>query len=240
MVGGAKFVRVFVLATLCLALVLAHAQAPTKERGASSSAQSVIDSKSLSLKGDVAKGKTAYKVCSACHLPSGSGRHDGTYPQIAGQHAAILIHQLEDIRAGRREAPTMFPFVMTLTDSRELADVAAYISRLCIPLGHGRYEGKDATHQATVGKPIYEKACQVCHGNYGEGNQDRLYPAIVGQHYKYLLRQMTEMRDGKRHSASPGMVRILKQYSDTDLIAIAAYLSDLTAPGAMCTASGNR
>jgi cytochrome c553 len=27
---------------------------------------------------------------------------------------------------------------------------------------------------------------------------------IAGQHYKYLLRQMTEIRDGHRRNANPG------------------------------------
>ena len=35
---------------------------------------------------------------------------------------------------------------------------------------------------------------------------------IAGQHYKYLLRQMTEIRDGKRRNANPDMVKIIKKY----------------------------
>ena len=37
----------------------------------------------LKLKGDAKAGQDAFEVCSACHLPSGAGRPDGTFPQLA-------------------------------------------------------------------------------------------------------------------------------------------------------------
>ncbi len=58
----------------------------------------------------------------------------------------------------------------------------------------------------------------------------------AGQHYKYLLRQMTEIRDGHRRNANPDMVKIIKKYDNKQLIAISAYQASLTMPGAMCKA----
>src|SRR3990172_5571531 len=34
----------------------------------------------LELRGDAKRGEEAYEVCGACHLPSGAGRPDGTFP----------------------------------------------------------------------------------------------------------------------------------------------------------------
>ena len=76
----------------------------------------------LDLKGDAERGEEAYEVCSACHLPSGAGRPDGTFPQLAGQHSTVLIKQIADIRAGRRDNPIMYPFAKTLVDPQELAE----------------------------------------------------------------------------------------------------------------------
>ena len=45
----------------------------------------------LKLKGDKKRGEEAYEVCGACHLPSGAGRPDGSFPQLAGQHTTVLI-----------------------------------------------------------------------------------------------------------------------------------------------------
>jgi cytochrome c553 len=188
----------------------------------------------LKLTGDKVRGEEGYEVCGACHLPSGAGRPDGTFPQLAGQHTTVLIKQMADIRAGLRDNPTMYPFAATLIDPQELADVAVYIEALCIPVEHGKYEGPDAAVQLATGKTLYEKECKECHGANGEGVKDKFYPVIAGQHYKYLLRQMTEIRDGHRRNANPDMVKIIKKYDDKQLVAISAYQSSLAMPGNMC------
>jgi cytochrome c553 len=191
-------------------------------------------SEALKLKGDKKRGEEAYEVCGACHLPSGAGRPDGTFPQLAGQHTTVLIKQMADIRAGTRDNPTMYPFAATLTDPQELADAAAYIESLCIPLEHGKYEGADAAIKVAQGKELYEKQCLECHGKNGEGQKEKFYPVIAGQHYKYLLRQMTEIRDGHRRNANPDMVKVIKPYTNDQLIAISAYQASLVMPGSMC------
>jgi cytochrome c553 len=188
----------------------------------------------LAVKGIAKKGEEGYEVCGACHLPSGAGRPDGTFPQLAGQHTTVLIKQMADIRMGLRDNPTMYPFAKELTEPQELAHVAAYIQSLCIPADHGKYEGKDASVQIAAGKTLYEKQCLECHGKNGEGDRDKFYPVIAGQHYKYLLRQMTEIRDGKRRNANPDMVKVIKPYTDDQLVAISAYQASLKMPGAMC------
>lgn len=188
----------------------------------------------LHKKGDVKQGKEDYEVCGACHLPSGAGRPDGTFPQLAGQHTTVLIKQMADIRAGLRDNPTMYPFAKELVDPQALANASAYIQSLCIPLDHGKYEGKDAVLQIATGKDLYEKQCKECHGTNGEGNKEKFYPVIAGQHYKYLLRQMTEIRDGHRRNANPDMVKVIKPYTSDQLVAISAYQASLTMPGAMC------
>ena len=232
----------------CLALALvgasfaaaAIAQAPApKKQGIESSgyvwnAQEGEKAEALKLKGDKANGEEAYEVCGACHLPSGGGSPDGTFPQLAGQHSTVLIKQMTDIRAGQRDNPTMYPFAVTLTDPQELADVSAYIQSLCIQTKHGVYEGADAEQQVAKGKALYQKQFLECHAGNGEGDKEKFYPVIAGQHYKYLLRQMTEIRDGKRRNANPDMLKIIKPYTDEELVAISAYQASLSMPGAMC------
>jgi cytochrome c553 len=159
----------------------------------------------------------------------------------------VLIKQMADIRAGLRDNPTMYPFAATLTDAQELANVAAYIEKLCIPLDHGHYDSKpgdntdknwkapaDTEKRLAEGKALYEKECLECHGKNGEGVKEKFYPVIAGQHYKYLLRQMTEIRDGHRRNANPDMVKIIKKYNNDQLISISAYQASLVMPGNMC------
>lgn len=226
---------------LAPALVLAAPPAP-KQAGIESkeykwNAQEGEKIEALKLKGNAKEGRDGYEVCGACHLPSGAGRSDGTFPQLAGQHSTVLIKQMADIRAGLRDNPTMYPFAKELTDAQELANVSAYIESLCIPVDHGKYEGKDAATQVAQGKDLYEKQCLECHGKNGEGDKGKFYPVIAGQHYAYLLRQMTEIRDGKRRNANPDMVKVIKPYTNEQLVAISAYQSSLVMPGAMCKAA---
>ena len=238
--------KLILLVAIAVTTPLALAQAPAPKKagieaqGYQWNAQEGEKIEALQKKGDVKNGKEAYEVCGACHLPSGAGRPDGTFPQLAGQHSTVLIKQMADIREGLRDNPTMYPFAKTLTDPQELADVSAYIQSLCIPADHGKYDGKDVVLQVQAGKDLYEKECKNCHGANGEGNKEKFYPVIAGQHYKYLLRQMTQIRDGKRRNANPDMVKIIKKYDDNQLVAISAYQSSLSMPGSMCKAGAKK
>ncbi|MBT3722414.1 MAG: c-type cytochrome, partial [Gammaproteobacteria bacterium] len=83
----------------------------------------------LTFEPDLKNGQHIYETCASCHLPEGWGNSDGAYPQIAGQHQNVLIQQLLDIRSGKRENPTMYPFVQerTIGGYQSLADVVVYI-----------------------------------------------------------------------------------------------------------------
>lgn len=182
----------------------------------------------LELKGDLDNGEYAYEVCSACHLPSGAGRPDGTFPQLAGQHTTVIIKQIADIRAGIRDNPIMYPFAAVLTDPQELADVALYISKLPIPTDNGKGSGENLKR----GKELYVRDCVSCHGPNGEGDAEKFYPVLAGQHFEYMKRQALEIREGKRRNANPEMVEVIKDYSDADIDAIVDYMSRLQMPKA--------
>ena len=47
---------------------------------------------------------------------------------------------------------------------------------------------------------------------------------------------MTEIRDGHRRNANPDMVKVIKPYTNDQLVAISAYQSSLSMPGNMCEA----
>ena len=45
---------------------------------------------------------------------------------------------------------------------------------------------------------------------------------------------MTEIRDGHRRNANPDMVKVIKPYSNDQLVAISAFQASLSMPGSMC------
>lgn len=180
--------------------------------------------RALEYKASAKRGKVAYKICKGCHLPDGSGQADALYPQIAGQHPSVLLKQMMDIRAGRRDNPKMFPFVGNwIVSAEELADISAYLKSLP-PANNGKGDGKNLDQ----GKALYERDCASCHGKNGEGDAKKFYPMVAYQHYEYLKRETRESRNEGRRNANPDMVKVLKGYSDTDVEAVSDYMSRLT------------
>ncbi len=177
----------------------------------------------MHLKGDPENGMDVYEVCSACHYPEGWGTKDGTFPMLSGQHHNVLIKQLADIRAQNRDNPTMYPFALpaSIGDAQALADVVAYISKL--PMNPDPGVGPGTGLEA--GAKLYKDNCVKCHGENGEGSNEKYYPRIQSQHYAYMLRQFEWIRDGKRRNANPDMVEQIKNFSEEDMVNVIDYVS---------------
>jgi len=182
----------------------------------------------LALEPDLENGLEIYEVCAACHLPEGWGKKDGTFPQLAGQYKPVLIKQLADIRAKHRDAPTMYPFTLpeAIGGTQELADVTGYIAKLPMNPDNGVGAGDDLAH----GEKLYKDNCVKCHGEQGEGNAEKFYPRIQGQHYEYMLRQFKDILEGKRLNADPEMTKQIKEFSEKDMKAVVDYASRLKPP----------
>lgn len=181
----------------------------------------------LQIKGDVERGRIAYRICQGCHKADAHGLANGIYPQLAGQHITVLVKQMADVREGRRDNQKMFPFAgKHVVETHEVADLAAFLNSLPLPSDNDKGPGTDLPH----GKALYDKDCASCHGVQGEGSAEKFYPVTAGQHYRYLLRQTAAIRDGSRRNANPEMVKSVKDYSTRDMDAVADYMSRLILP----------
>lgn len=182
----------------------------------------------LHLTPDLKNGREVYEVCSACHLPEGWGLVDGTFPQLAGQHVKVIVKQLADIRALNRDNATMYPFALPsqIGGSQAIADVSAYIQALPMNPEPGLGEGNDLEY----GAKLYKENCTQCHGANGEGNNDKYFPRIHGQHYQYLMRQYEWIKAGKRRNANPDMMKQIEWMTERDTKAVLDYVSRLKPP----------
>jgi len=184
--------------------------------------------------GNIDQGRFAYVMCRGCHNADGSGRPDAGYPQLAGQHTTVLIKQLMDQRAGRRDNARMHPFIEEeAVPESDIADIAAYLNSLPIPPNNRKGDG----NHLKLGKTLYEKDCADCHGLGGEGNNARLIPVMAGQHYPYLYREALAIRDKIRTFVDPETVRRLAPYTDQDIEAVCDYMSRLPPPPGKSVAS---
>lgn len=176
---------------------------------------------------DAKRGAATYRLCHGCHRAGGLGSDDGLYPRLAGQHETVLIKQLADIRTGRRDNPTMFPFASEREVSpQDIADLAAYLAALPTPANNAKGNGKALAR----GKALYQKDCVVCHGKKGMGIGAEFYPRVAGQHYPYLKKEMTNIAKGVRRNANPRMAKIVQRYSEADIAAVADFMSRLPDP----------
>jgi cytochrome c oxidase subunit 2 len=87
--------------------------------------------------GDVARGKTLYATCAACHGAKGEGNAELQAPALAARSDWYLVTQLRNYKNGLRGADARDTFgaqmraiVDALPDDKAVTDVVAYINTL--------------------------------------------------------------------------------------------------------------
>ncbi len=214
------------------ALVIATGLAISCSNFAGSKSAEEIYDKAMALKPDLENGREVYEICASCHLQEGWGLKDGTYPQIAGQHRAVLIQQLSDIHSHNRDNPTMYPFALpaAIGDEHDIADVAGYIEKMKMTPDNGKGDWAEGTLEFEKGKKMFADYCAQCHGKKGKGDPSKLHPKIHSQHYKYLLRQLEWMQEGKRRGVNHSMLNDINSFRADEIAYVANYISRLPLP----------
>lgn len=213
---------------------IVEARGPSDEERSATAAAEI--EKALALEADVDRGREIYRNCAMCHEPEGWGLVAGSTPQIAGQHRNVLIKQLADMRAGKRDALLMLPYASAdaIGGAQAVADVTGYIDSLEMSVDNGKGSGKDLAR----GAELYATNCAACHGAVGEGNADAFVPRIHAQHYNYLLRQFDAIRTGKRRNGNAEMVAQIKGLERDEVEAVLDYVSRLQPPAELQAPEG--
>jgi cytochrome c553 len=179
--------------------------------------------------GDPVAGKQKSQICQGCHGVDGNSI-DEQIPKLAGQYDEYILKQMRNYQAGTRSHEIMNGMAAPLSD-KNLADISAYFADQPIMKGNGSKPNE-------IGKKIFLKGnisemvmtCAYCHGNTGKGldPSTAMYPVIGGQHKAYLLKQLIDFReDNRMNSPNVIMNRILRSLNDSDLEALAEYISSL-------------
>jgi cytochrome c553 len=172
---------------------------------------------------DPVRGERLYATCSACHGVAGMGQPEGPAPVLAGQHGTVLLRQLADYRDGARWDPRMehVAKLRAFSDRDDLADIAAFLSRLDAPLPADIGPGTDLAEGARV----FIDGCASCHGASGQGDGARGVPRLAGQHQGYLRRQVLDAVEGRRPALQASHGVRFKGLSASSLGGLADYLS---------------
>lgn len=148
-------------------------------------------------------------LCAGCHGGAGNSPRSGGIPALGLLDPETIRSALVNYASGQRASGFMQPIAAQLSP--------AQIDQLANQLGHDR-----AAHGAMTPTPNDPQllalgaaiasngiaatrvaACQTCHDI--SKATDKLYPAIVGQDWRYLRDQLRLYRDGNRHA--PSVVR---------------------------------
>jgi len=179
--------------------------------------------------GDPEAGKTKSASCAACHGADGNSINP-EWPKLGGQHAGYIVQQLRYFSDGERDNATMKGMAAGLSEE-DRADLAAYYASqkvnygtadpALVELGQLIYRGGNAESGVAP--------CMGCHGPKGAGNPGANYPALRGQHAKYVENQLHGFAEGNRiNENSIKMMQIIaSRMTNKEIRAVASYIQGL-------------
>jgi cytochrome c553 len=160
------------------------------------------------------------QLCGTCHGEKGNSKMENT-PSLAGQPELFLTNQLILMRERVRHSEVMAPFVKGLKDDEIIALAAHYAKLPAEP-------ADEAIDQALVprGAELAKQLrCGSCHLPSYEGREQM--PRLIHQRLDYLIKSLTEYRDGNRSGIDTSMNGVMYGISNQDIRALAHYLASL-------------
>tara|TARA_B100000795_G_scaffold187120_1_gene142272 strand:- start:97 stop:702 length:606 start_codon:yes stop_codon:yes gene_type:complete len=178
--------------------------------------------------GDIAAGKVISAQCAACHGTDGNSS-ETSFPKLAGQGEGYLYKQLLNFASGTRESLIMGPMIADIS-ADGLADLSAYYASMKSTAGlvsEGLMEQGQKLYRAG-NKKTGVPACMSCHGPRGAGIPAAKWPALSGQHARYVEMQLDAFSQGDRNNDPNDMMRdISSRLSADEKKAVSAYISGL-------------
>ena len=197
----------------------------------------VIDLRRIEpVQGDAAAAKSkAGTLCVVCHGGDGVSPVP-MFPNLAGQKADYLYHQLLRFKNGVLPESPMTVLAATLSED-ELRNLAVYYAALApattaAPITDRAQFDRGATlyRDGDTAKGI--PPCQGCHGTGAQGiavgNAVQLaYPNLRYQHAQYLVTRLGDYRARKLNQTSNELVMqaVASRLDDDDIEALAAWIA---------------
>lgn len=164
-------------------------------------------------------------ACAQCHGIDGNSV-EPTFPKLAGQSAIYTAKQISEFIMGTRSHEQAAPVVAKLSLSEVEALATYYSQQKTTP-------GKPGEPTLTeIGKLLYTignpktglPSCDGCHSPDASGGGR--FPRLAGQHREYLIKQLNDIRAGRRNSSAL-MRAVAERMGELEIRAMATYLSGL-------------
>jgi cytochrome c553 len=162
--------------------------------------------------------ETLIGACARCH--GADGNSPGQYPSLARQNAEYTAKQLRDFKSGARKDNQMSPMVGVLTEEN-IPVLAKYYAGEFI----SRPRGIDKELAAQGEKIAVELKCASCHQKNYRGKKE--VPRLSRQQRVYLVKQMTNYRDGTRTNDNGVKTPEVKNLTDDQIKALSHYFSGM-------------
>jgi cytochrome c553 len=194
---------------------------------------------------NIEAGETKAASCVSCHGEKGNSTVT-TFPKLAQQDESYLRKQLQAFKDGSRKDPMMSSIAKSLSD-QDMIDIAGYymaqkISANDLPVLHDDDDDDKPAVSETDKKAAMEKlmaegsnlyrngdlgrevsACIACHGPLGEGNEPAAFPALRSQHADYLIKTLTDFKNGNRSNNSENMMHMITKKMTVEEIKAVSY-----------------
>lgn len=174
----------------------------------------------------ISVGQEKSASCQGCHGMDGNS-FSPEWPNLASQHPAYIIKQIQDFKSGARQDPTMSAMVAALEDT-DIPAIAAYFSAQTLRPTPGE--------SSTTGKKLYQggnsysrvPACTSCHAPSGKGNAPAQIPLLAGQKAGYTAKTLRDFKAGTRgNDRNKIMQDIAAKLSENEIDAVATYIATM-------------
>ena len=82
-------------------------------------------------------------------------------------------------------------------------------------------EGSNLYRNGDIAREV--SACIACHGPLGEGNEPAAFPALRSQHADYLIKTLTDFKNGIRSNNPENMMHMITKKMTVEEIKAVSY-----------------
>lgn len=166
----------------------------------------------------IREGRNAGSFCANCHGEAGFSRFPGV-PNLASQHPAYILNQIDAFVSGRRKNEFMEGLMKVLSERERAAIALAFSSNQAIPAS------VKPGPSAAEGGEHFKRLCARCH--QGDARGAETFPRLAGQQQEYLRISLKRYLTMSGERNYPPMTGAVMQLGERNIEAVVEYLSSL-------------